>query len=77
MVGAFPVICNAKEGEFVTEMDEITDSTSTDVFVQLTNKSISQNICQVRPALTKCYRIDLSFYDNSRTLAAIQVDRMA
>ena len=77
MVGAVPVICNAKEGEFVTEMDEITDSTSTDVFVQLTNKSISQNVCQVRPVLTKCYRIDLSFYDNSRTLAAIQVDRMA
>ena len=77
MVGAVPVICNAKEGEFVTEMDEITDSTSTDVFVQLTNKSISQNICQVRPALTKCYRIDLSFHDDSRTLAAIQVYRMA
>lgn len=36
MVGAEPVIWIANEGEAVTETEEITESTSTDVFVQFT-----------------------------------------
>jgi len=36
MVGAEPVIWMANEGEAVTETADITESTSTDVFVQFT-----------------------------------------
>lgn len=36
IVGAEPVICSWNDGELVTEMDEITLSTSTLVFVQFT-----------------------------------------
>jgi hypothetical protein len=37
-MGAVPVICSWKEGEAVTEMDDTTDWTSTEVFVLLTKK---------------------------------------
>jgi len=36
MVGAEPVIWIANEGEAVTETEEITESTRTEVFVQFT-----------------------------------------
>lgn len=36
MVGAEPVIWMANEGEAVTETEEITESTRTDVFLQFT-----------------------------------------
>jgi hypothetical protein len=36
MVGAEPVIWRANDGEFVTETVEMTESTKTDVFTQLT-----------------------------------------
>jgi hypothetical protein len=42
-MGAVPVICSWKEGEAVTEMDDTTDWTSTEVFVLLTKK---QNVLE-------------------------------
>ena len=44
MVGAEPVIWIANEGEAVTETEDITESTSTDVFVQFTVVSLSSTI---------------------------------
>lgn len=44
IIGAEPVIWIVNEGEFVTETDEMTDSTRTDVFVQFTGKMGSVEI---------------------------------
>ena len=38
MVGAVPVIWSAKEGEPVTAIEEMTDSTRIEVFLQFTAK---------------------------------------
>lgn len=35
MVGAEPLICTAKDGELVIEIDEMTESTTIEVFEQL------------------------------------------
>jgi hypothetical protein len=74
------VICSASEGEFVTETDEITDSTSTETFMQLTictriNTSYFRR--NVLKLLTDGDGIDLSFYNDRGILAAEQVNYVA
>ena len=73
------MICSANEGEFVTETEEITDSTSTETFVQLTVRApinTSYFRRDVLKILTDGDGIDLSFYNDRRFLAAEQVNYM-
>ena len=71
------MICSVNEGEFVTETDEITDSTSTETFVQLTVRIFFNTLHPHRGVLeilTDGDGIDLSFYNDCRILAAKQVN---
>ena len=61
----------------VTETDEITDSTSTDVFTQLTVNSLNASFPEVGLAIrTNCHSIDLSFDKYGGVLAAEQIHNM-
>ena len=71
------MICSVNEGEFVTETDEITDSTSTETFVQLTVRALintSYFLRDVLKTLTDGDGIDLSFYNDRGILAAEHVN---
>jgi len=78
IVGAEPVIWSVNEGELVTETDEITDSTRTDVFVQLTVNKLSASFPEVGLA-KRTYRhsIDLPLDKYCRVFAAEKVHDLA
>ena len=61
----------------VTETDEITDSTSTDVFTQLTVNLLSAGFPEVGLAIrTNRHSVHLSFDEYGRILAAEQIHNM-
>ena len=77
MVGAEPVIWIANEGEAVTETADITESTSTEVFVQFTVtffSGVSQGNGRGESSQTHGYTVDLALYHHGGVLAAIQTN---
>lgn len=80
IVGAVPVICSANEADFVISIDEMTESTNTDVLVQFTDGRYAA--CQSgfgyqTARLTHCYRIHFTLNNNRSVLAAKYVDNLA
>lgn len=72
------MICTAKDGEFVTDILEITDSTSTAVLMQLTRYrlSVGDGNCMTE-VITESDCVNLPFNLNSRVLACKQIDGLA
>jgi hypothetical protein len=68
------VICIVKDGEAVTEMDEMTDSTRTEVFEQLTKRHVSAATLTVGDAQTEGHGVDLALDDNCCSLTIEDVD---
>ena len=68
------MICSANDGELVTDTDEMTDSTRTLVFVQLTRSTDEHKDDSVKDIpRTDGDRVDLALDDDRRVLAAEKV----
>ena len=73
------MICSWKEGELVTETEDITDSTRIEVFVQLTCGKCEFVLRRrtFRGEHTHRNRVHLPLHDDGRALASEQIDGMA